>query len=93
MALQRQDISKAVLAVIQGWHFDAVITEDTNFDFDLPIDGKVKALYYYAIRIHLENQGYTFCNFKPQDCEQAVKVGDIVEAVWDDLNPTSKQVM
>lgn len=92
-SIERKDVSDAVVKVIQGWHFDMPITEETAFDTDLPIDKKAKGLYYYAIRISLEKLGYQFCNFKPEDCEEARTIGDIVHVVWDDVNPKSKRLM
>lgn len=91
--LGRKDVSKAVVKVIQGWHFDTAISEETEFGSDLPIDNKAKGLYYHAIRISLEKEGYDICNFNPEDCEAARTIGDIVDAVWDDVNPESKTVM
>jgi hypothetical protein len=29
----------------------------------------------------------------PKDCEEAQTIGDIVNAVWDDVNPESKRLM
>jgi hypothetical protein len=91
--LHRQDVSDAVLAVIQSWHFDTPITEEMQFGVDLPLDKKAKGLYYYAIRLSLEKLGYVFCDFKAEDCEGAETIGDIIDAVWDDVNPESKRVM
>jgi len=91
--ITRKDVSEAVVQVIQGWHFDLHITEETDFEIDIPIDNKAKGLYYYAIRIKLEKAGYEFSTFKPEDCENARTIRDIVNAVWDDLNPESRNVM
>jgi hypothetical protein len=91
--LERKDVAELVLKVVQGWHFDAQITEDTDFEIDIPIDAQAKSLYYYAIRISLEKLGYEFCDFSPKDCEEAKAIKDIVDAVWSDLNPQSKRTM
>lgn len=91
--LERKDISDLVLKVIQGWHFDSEITEDTDFSIDIPIDPGAKSLYYYPIRLKLEELGYEFFSFSPKDCEEAETIGDIVDAVWEDLNPNSKRTM
>ena len=91
--LERKDVAELVLKVIQGWHFDTEITEETDFEIDVPIDAQAKSLYYYAIRISLEKLGYEFCNFSPQDCENAKTIRDIVDAVWEDLNPESNRAM
>jgi hypothetical protein len=91
--LERKDVSGLVLKIVQGWHFDTEVTEDTDFSIDIPIDSKVKGLYYYAIRINFEKLGYQFCDFSPADCEAAETIGDIVDAVWADLNPQSQRSM
>lgn len=90
-SIERKDVSDAVVKVIQGWHFDMPITEETAFHTDLPIDKKAKGLYY-AIRISLEKLGYGFCNFKPEDCEKARTSGDCTCSLGD-LNPKSKRLM
>jgi hypothetical protein len=91
--LERKDVAELVLKVIQGWHFDTEITEETDFEIDVPIDAQAKSLYYYAIRISLEKLGYEFCDFSPKDCEEASTMRDIVDAVWSDLDPRSKRSM
>lgn len=91
--LGRSDVAELVIGVVQGWHFDIQITEDTDFSIDIPIDTRTKGLYYYAIRIKLEKLGYEFNHFSPKDCEEAKTIRDIVDAVWEDLNPQSKRVM
>ncbi|HEX6190596.1 MAG TPA: hypothetical protein VFZ40_21270 [Pyrinomonadaceae bacterium] len=90
--INREEIAAAVVEVIQGWHFDIQITENTDFAIDIPIDKATKGLYYYAIKISLEKLGYSFCDFSPKDCEDAETVKDIVDAVWDDFDPKSKRV-
>jgi len=89
----RKDVSEAVIKVIQGWHFDTLITEETDFEIDIPIDRKAKSLYYYAIRLKLEKLGYDFTDFKPEDCEEARTIGDIVDSVWADINPASNRIV
>lgn len=89
----RQEVSSAVLQIVQGWHFDQKIREDTAFGDDIPLEGRAKGLYFYAIKIRLEKLGYDLFNFKLEDCENARTIGDIVEAVWEDINPQSKHVM
>ena len=89
----RKDIADAVIKVVQGWHFDTIITEETNFEIDIPIDKKVKGLYYYAIRLNLEKLGYEFTDFKPEDCENAATIRDMIDAVWKDLDPDPRRPM
>ena len=64
--LERKDIAVLVLQVVQGWHFDTQITEDTDFEIDIPIEAQAKSLYYYAtfvvpsVCLFAENAGNPF---------------------------------
>jgi len=91
--LERKDVAGIVLEVIQGWHFDTRITEDTDFIVDIPIDNRAKGLYYYALKIHLEKLGYPLSDFSVQDCENAETIKDMIDAVWDDFDSNSKRIV
>ena len=84
--LKRQDVSDIVLDITRRLHFNPNLTEESQYDdIEITSDKGVKDLYYYALRRSLEHRGYTFTNFKPEDCVNAKTIRDVVDAVWGDV--------
>lgn len=94
--LDRRDISDVLVKFIQGFHVGDLaipISEETAFGVDIPNDKGLKEVYYYGIRVRLEELGYEFFNFSLKDCEEAETIGDIIDAVWSDVSPESRTSM
>lgn len=87
--LTREDISKLVLDATRRLHFNPSITEESRYGIDLVQDNKLKDLYYYALRIELENLGFVFRDFSPEDCVKANSIKDVVDAIWEDTEQDS----
>lgn len=85
----RQDVADVVLDVIRAFHGKGNIVEATTFGQDLIVD-KLTRRSYAALITNLLSQRFPDCapgTFGPDDCANAGKVKDIVDALWNDVKP------
>ena len=85
----RQDVSDVVTEVISAFHNDPTVVEATVFGRDLLVD-KLTRRSYAALITTLLSQRFPDCvpgTFGPDDCANAGKVKDIVDALWNDVKP------
>jgi hypothetical protein len=83
--MSQEQVSELVVDLFRGVHVNDTLTEDSQFGQDIPLDAKLKKLYYYAIRLELERMGYILVDFSPEDCMRAESIHDIVESIWAEL--------
>lgn len=84
----RKDVSRLVLEVLRHIHDRPSIVEATVFGPQgINADAAFRRTYFFPIKMSVEKVDCILRNFSPADCENAETVGDIVDAVWDDLKP------
>ena len=87
--ITRQDVSNLVLEVIRAIQNDKTIVENTVFGQDIIVDRLARRNYASPI-VKLIGQRFPECvltRFGPDDCANANKVKDIVDAVSNELKP------
>jgi hypothetical protein len=82
--LTRDDVSRLVVSFVRDQGFPAA-TEASNFSVDVPVDGITRRGWAAPIRKRVFTAGCDPKGFGPSDCEQANKVGAIVEVLFKDL--------
>jgi hypothetical protein len=85
--ITRQDAVNVVLEVIRAIQNDKTIVENTVFGEDIIVDKLARRNYASPI-VQLMAQRFPECvlaTFGPDDCANASKVKDIVDAVWNEL--------
>lgn len=87
-AYTRKQVSGLVIGVIQNIQHDNTITEASVFGPQgINNDPQFRSGYYDPIKLAVETSECRLTNFSPSDCANAETVGDIVDAVWADLDP------
>jgi hypothetical protein len=81
----RQDVANVVLEVIRAIQNDNSIVEGSAFGQDIIVDKLARRNYASPIVKLMGERFPVLTKFGPDDCENASKVKDIVDAVWDDL--------
>jgi hypothetical protein len=85
-SLTRAEVSDRILIVLRTVHRDDTISEETTFGRDLDVDDLAKELYYYPIKMTVEQIGCVMGkSFSPDACRKARKVSGIIKAAWDSL--------
>jgi hypothetical protein len=82
--LTRDDVSRLVVSFVRDQGFDAA-TETSDFSVDVPVDGIRRRGWAAPIRKRVFRAGCDPKGFGPSDCEQAKRVGGIVDALFKDL--------
>jgi hypothetical protein len=83
----RKDVSRIVLEVIRHIHQDQSIVEASVFGPQgINADAMFRSTYFFPIKVSVEKIDCVLRKFSPADCENAESVGDIVDAVFDDLS-------
>jgi hypothetical protein len=82
--LQRADVSRLVVTFVRDQGFEAA-TEASNFTVDVPVDGLTRRGWAAPIRRRAFRAGCDPKGFGPADCEQAKRVGAIVDALVREL--------
>jgi hypothetical protein len=86
--LTRKQVSILVLQVIGQIQHDDSITEATEFGPQgINNDAQFRTGYAGPIKLAVESPQCRLTNFSASDCANAETVGDIVDAVWADLDP------
>ena len=87
----RQDVSNVVLAVIRAIESKKNITivEGTVFGQDLIVDKMARRSYASPIITRFQQifPDSSLSRFGPDTCAKASRVRDIVNAIWDEVNP------
>jgi hypothetical protein len=79
--MTRDDVSRLVVSFVRDQGFPAA-TETSNFSVDVPVDGVTRRGWAAPIRKRTFTAGCDPKGFGPADCEQAKKVGTIVDALF-----------
>jgi hypothetical protein len=82
--MTRDDASRLVVSFVRDQGF-AAATETSNFSVDVPVDGLTRRGWAAPIRTRVFTAGCDPKGFGPADCEQARKVGAIVDALVKEL--------
>ena len=82
--MTRDDVSRLVVTFVRDQGF-AAATETSNFAVDVPVDGLTRRGWAAPIRKRVFTAGCDPKGFGPSDCEEAKKVGGIVDALFKDL--------
>jgi hypothetical protein len=83
--LTREDVSRIVLNFVRDQGFPAA-TEASNFSNDVPVDGTTRRGWAGPLRQRIFKAGCDPKGFGPGDCENAKKVGAIVDTLFEDLS-------
>jgi hypothetical protein len=89
MACTRQDVANVVLEVVRAIEGDETIVEGSTFGQDIIVDKLARRNYASPI-VRLMAERFPECaltRFGPDDCANASKVRDIVEAIWNEVKP------
>lgn len=85
----RQDVADVVLEVIRAIEGDGSIVEASTFGQDIIVEKLARRNYASPI-VSLMAERFPECaltNFGPDDCANAGRVGDIVNAIWNEIKP------
>jgi hypothetical protein len=85
----RQDVADIVLEVIRAIEGDGSIVEASTFGQDIIVDKLARRNYASPI-VRLMAERFPECaltRFGPDDCANASRVGDVVNAVWNEVRP------
>jgi len=82
--MTRDDVSRLVVSFVRDQGF-AAATETSNFSVDVPVDGVTRRGWAAPIRKLVFAAGCDPKGFGPAVCEQAKRVGAIVDALFKDL--------
>lgn len=86
----RKDVSRIVLEVLRHIHHDPTIVESSEFGSQgINADPTFRSTYFFPIKMSVETVECLIKKFSPADCEQAERVSDIVDAVWNDFKPST----
>lgn len=85
----RQDVANVVLEVVRAIESDGSIVEGSTFGQDIIVDKLARRNYASPI-VRLMAERFPECvltRFGPDDCANASKVKDIVDAIWNEVKP------
>ena len=85
----RQDVSDVVVDVIRSIQRNPTIGEATAFGQDIIVTSLARRNYAGPIINTLDERfpGTVVTRFSPDVCAQANRVRDIVDSLWDELQP------
>lgn len=85
----RQDVANVVLEVVRAIERDETIVESSTFGQDIIVDKLARRTYASPI-VKLMAERFPECvltKFGPDDCANASRVRDIVDAIWNEVKP------
>lgn len=83
----RQDVANVVLEVIRAIQSDNSIVENSVFGQDIIVDRLARRNYASPIVRLMSERSGVLTRFGPDDCANANRVRDIVDAAWNELGP------